>query len=212
MNQIKKWESKFGNAYTKRNPKSVEGMDKSYLQTVGITRTKLTEKFLSGVTINNALEVGCNAGVQLRILNNLGYKNLYGIEINECAIDMSKENTKGKDIYIIKGSALDIPYKDSFFDLVFTSGLLIHISPDDINHVLDEIHRCSRKYIWCYEYYSDRYEEVTYREEDDLLWKTDFVQLFMKRFKNLELIKEEKLTHIKQPEYIDTMFLLEKGN
>jgi pseudaminic acid biosynthesis-associated methylase len=166
--------------------------------------------FLSGLTINNALEVGCNVGVQLLILNNLGYKNLYGIEINEYAIDTSKENTKGKDIYIIKGSALDIPYKDLFFDLVFTSGLLIHISPDDINRVLDEIYRCSRKYIWCYEYYSDSYEKVTYRGVDNLLWKTDFVRLFMKRFKNLELIKEERLTYIEQPEYIDTMFLLEK--
>jgi pseudaminic acid biosynthesis-associated methylase len=210
MNQIKKWKSEFGNAYTKRNPKTVEEMDELHLQTKGITRTKLTEMFLSGLTINNALEVGCNVGVQLLILNNLRYKNLYGIEINEYAIDTSKENTKGKDIYIIKGSALDIPYKDSFFDLVFTSGLLIHISPDDINRVLDEIHRCSRKYIWCYEYYSDSYEKVTYRGVDNLLWKTDFVRLFMKRFKNLELIKEERLTYIEQPEYIDTMFLLEK--
>lgn len=210
MNQIKKWKSEFGNAYTKRNPKTVEEMDELHLQTKGITRTKLIEMFLSGLTINNALEVGCNVGVQLLILNNLGYKNLYGIEINEYAIDTSKENTKGKDIYIIKGSALDIPYKDLFFDLVFTSGLLIHISPDDINRVLDEIYRCSRKYIWCYEYYSDSYEKVTYRGVDNLLWKTDFVRLFMKRFKNLELIKEERLTYIEQPEYIDTMFLLEK--
>ena len=68
-------------------------MDELHLQTKGITRTKLIEMFLLGLTINNALEVGCNVSVQLLILNNLRYKNLYGIEINESAIDTSKENT-----------------------------------------------------------------------------------------------------------------------
>lgn len=181
-----------------------------HLQTKGITRTELTRKFLHGLEINNALEIGSNVGAALLILSELGFENLYGIEINPYAIDISKDNTKGKDIYIIKGSALDVPYKDLFFDLVFTNGVLIHISPDDINTVLDEIYRCSKRYIWGYEYYSDKYTMINYRGEDNLLWKADFAKLYLERYKDLKLVKEERLTYVEHPEYIDAMFLLEK--
>jgi len=207
-NQMKKWKSKFGNEYTERNPMTVKEMDELYLQTRGITRTKLDEMFLQRLKINNALEVGSNLGIQLLILNNLGFGNLYGVELNRHAIDISKEVTKGKDIYIIKGPAQNIAFKDSFFDLVFTSGLLIHISPDDINHILDEIHRCSRKYIWGYEYYTaDDYLMLDYRGKDNLLWKTDFPKLFLDRFSDLRLIRR-KVIKYKNNDNMDIMYLL----
>ena len=209
-NQIKKWGSEFGIEYTKRNPESVEEMDELYYNRFGITRTKLNERFLSGLSVDNILEVGGNTGIQLLILNKMGYKNLYGIEINEYAIDITKEITKGKDIYVIKGSALDIPYKDSFFDLVFTSGVLIHISPSDIELVLDEIYRCTKRYIWGYEYYSDKYTMINYRGENNLLWKADFASLFMERHKDLRLVKEERFAYLDNSKNIDAMYLLEK--
>lgn len=208
--QMKKWETQFGEEYTERNPKTVEEMDELYRGRIGITQTELYRIFFSGLTINNVLEVGCNVGIQLLILNNLGYKNLYGIEISEHAIDKSKEITKGKGIYIIKGSALDIPYKYSFFDLVFTNGVLIHISPDDINQVLDEIYRSTKRYILGYEYYSEEYKMINYRGEANLLWKADFASLFMERHKDLRLVKEERYAYFENPENIDTMYLLEK--
>lgn len=210
-NQMKKWGYEFGKEYTKRNPKSVEELDELYYNRIGITRTKLNERFLLGLSVNNVLEVGCNIGIQLLILNKVGYKNLYGIEINEYAIDISKEITKGKDIYITKGSALDIPYKDSFFGLVFTSALLIHISPDNINLALDEIYRSTKRYVWGYEYYSDKYTTINYRGENNLLWKTDFAKLFLETYKDLKLVKEERYAHLDNPENVDTMYLLEKS-
>jgi len=208
--QMNKWESEFGKKYTNRNIITIDEMNNMYCRNIGITRTKLNEIFLSDLNISRILEVGCNIGIQLIILSEMGYKNLYGIELQEYAVDKSKEITKGKDIHIIKGSAFDIPYKDTFFDFVFTSGLLIHISPNDINSVLKEIYRCSKKYIWGYEYYSDIYESIKYRGEDNLLWKTDFVKLFTERFNDLKLIKEERFSYLENPENIDTMYLLKK--
>ncbi len=208
--QMKKWASKFGKEYTNRNTMTIDEMNNIYCRNIGITRTKLNEIFLSDLCINRILEVGCNIGMQLIILSKMGYKNLYGIEMQEYAVDKSKEITKGKDIHIMKGSAFDIPYKDTFFDLVFTSGLLIHISPNDINSVLEEIYRCSKKYIWGYEYYSEIYESIKYRGEDNLLWKTDFVKLFTERFCDLKLIKEERFSYLENPENINTMYLLKK--
>ena len=132
-------------------------MDDLYENNTGVKRSTMNERFLTGLTINNTLEIGCNVGVQLMLLHEMGYESLYGVELQDIAIDISKEITKEKKIYIIKGSAFDIPYKDSFFDMVFTSGLLIHISPDDIDKVLEEVYRCSGKYIWGFNQYDRRF-------------------------------------------------------
>jgi len=61
---------------------------------------------------------------------------------------LKRQKLLPKRINIIHGVADDIPFKDGYFDMVFTSGVLIHISPGNINRVLDEIYRCSREYIW----------------------------------------------------------------
>ena len=206
--QMKKWKGEFGNEYTKRNPFNSKELDELYDKNYGITRSKLNEVFVGNLNRSiNILEVGSNVGSQLLSLQKMGFKNLYGIEINKYAVESAKANTKC--INIIQGSAFDIPFKDGFFDLVFTSGVLIHISPSDVKDVLKEIYRCSRRYIWGFEYYADGYTEVTYRGNKDLLWKTDFAKLYLDFFDDLELVKEEKIKYLEN-ENIDTMFLLEK--
>lgn len=50
----------------------------------------------------------------------MGFNNLYGIEINNYAIELSKSRTN--NINIIQGYAFGIPFKDEYFNLVFTSG------------------------------------------------------------------------------------------
>ena len=86
---------------------------------------------------------------------------------------------------------------------------MIHISPDNIKTVLSEIYRCSQKYIWGFEYYSEAMNTVTYRGSKDLLWKTDFAKLYCNTYPDLEIEKEEKIKYITN-ENIDTMFLLKK--
>lgn len=169
----------------------------------------MNSRFLSGLGLEDKriLEVGCNVGNQLRLLQKMGYKNLYGIELQEYAIQKAKSLTSG--INIIKATADDIPFKDNYFDMVFTSGVLIHIAPDNIDMVLDEIYRCSKEFIWGFEYYADEYTEVNYRGNSDLLWKTNFVKLYMDRFPDLELIKEEKYKYLYN-DNVDSMFLLRK--
>lgn len=113
----------------------------------GKTRSEINRVFLENLEKDiRILEVGSNIGLQLDLLQKMGFKYLYGIEINEEAIEISKQLTR--NIFITKGSAFDIPYKDNYFDLVFTSGVLIHIAPQDIKEALKEIYRVSKKYIW----------------------------------------------------------------
>jgi len=206
--QMKEWKGNFGIEYTKRTFKNITEIDNKYLNRYGITRSGMNKNFLLDIPISRFLEVGTNVGNQLLLLQKLGFNDLWGIEISDFAIEMAKKNTK--KINIIKASALDIPFKDNFFDIVFTSGLLIHIDPSDINKVMDEIYRTSKRYIWGFEYFSDKYEQVKYRGLQNLLWKTNFAILFMDRFSNLILIKEEKYNYfIDNINYIDHMYLLE---
>ena len=94
-------------------------------------------------------------------LQKLGYKNLYGIELNPHIVELARSRVSG--FSIIQGDALDIPFKDGFFDVVLTSNVLIHIAPGNIRKALKEIGRCSKKYIWGFEYYAKEYTEINYR-------------------------------------------------
>ena len=206
---MQEWAGQFGKEYTDRNALSLEETELLYKRNYGITHTEMNSKFIGDLDRDmRVLEVGSNIGNQLLCLQEAGFKNLYGIELQSYAVELSKSRTKG--INIIEGSAFDIPFKDGFFDLVFTSGVLIHISPEDITTVLDEIYRCTKQYIWCFEYYSDEYTQINYRGHADLLWKTNFSKLFLKRFKNLILVKEELFKYLTN-DNIDAMFLLQKG-
>jgi len=208
--QINVWMGTFGKEYTDRNAVTLEQMDELHKKSYGISKTELNETFVGDLERSvKILEVGSNLGNQLLSLQKMGFENLYGIEVNSYAIEQAKANTR--NINIIQGDAFDIPFKDRYFDLVFTSGVLIHIAPQDIERALREIHRCSREYIWGYEFYADTYTEVRYREHDNLLWKTDFVSLYLELFDDLYLIKENRIKHIDN-DNVNTMFLIKKRN
>lgn len=206
--QEKKWQGKFGKAYTSRNPLSPAQMDKLYLRNYGIVRTKLNKEFVGNFNRSfKVLEVGANAGVQLVLLQKMGFKHLSGIEINQEALEIAKSMTKNINLW--QGSASALPFKDNYFDLVFTSGLLIHILPANIKKAMREIYRISKKYIWGFEYYAPHYTEVQYRGEKNMLWKTNFPKLYLSLFKDLKLVKEKKVKYLCN-ENIDVMFLLKK--
>jgi len=207
--QMQEWAGQFGKEYTNRNALSLEETELLYSKKYGILRSEMNAEFVGKLDRNmKILEVGSNIGIQLLYLQQAGFQNLYGIEINDYAVELSKSKTKG--INIIKGSAFDIPFKDGFFDLVFTSGVLIHIAPQDIGRVLDEMYRCTTKFIWGFEYYAEAYTQVKYGETTDLLWKTDFARLFLERISDLKLVNERHYAY-RSDENVDTMFLLQKG-
>lgn len=209
--QLNEWANIFGDEYTKRNLVEVKKVEELSVETYGISRSDMNRDFLDFLDRDaRILEVGTNIGLQLNLLAKMGFKNLYGIEINETAIQISHGLNRNLPIYIVKGSALDIPFKDNWFDLVYTTGVLIHIHPKDIGTVIGEVVRCSKKYVWGFEYYTDEgYKEVNYRGKTNLLWKTDFKKQYQNRFPNLRLKKEILFPYLND-NLTDQMFLLEK--
>ena len=207
--QRKTWEEAFGKGYLERNVYNPEELNVFYKNRFGYTKDQLNNDFLKDIPKNSKiLEVGTNIGNQLLHLQSQGFTNLYGIEIQDRAINYAKHRTD--NLNIIKGDALDIPFKEGFFDLVFTHGVLIHISPDNINKVLSEIYRVSNKYIWGLEYYAPTYTDLEYHGQKNIMWKTDFCKLYLDNFNNLKLIKEKKYKYLDNKDLEDQIYLLKK--
>ena len=210
-NQTKFWKGDFGDQYTDRCSVSQEEWDKYYLKSYGVTKIEINRAFVSGWPEDvKILEVGCNVGLQLGGLQRMGFKNLYGIELSPYAAEKAKEITKG--VNIINASGFDIPYKDNYFDVVCTNGVLIHIAPDDHKTIMSEIFRCSKKFIWGFEYYSEKFTNINYRGNENYLWKGDFAGIYMNLFPNLKMVKKQMYPYINETEKgnVDYMFLLEK--
>lgn len=205
--QERTWRENFGRNYTSRNPHSLEEMENLCQRQLGISRTRMNQEFLNGLNRSMCiLEVGSNIGNQLVCLKRMGFANLYGIEINDHAIDCLKQQSFG--VKTLQASVLNIPFQDESFDLVFTSCLLIHIAPSDIERAMGEIYRCTRYYIWGYEYFAKDYTEIIYRGQKNLLWKADFAQLYCNLF-DLKLMKRRRFSYAMN-DNIDEMFLLQK--
>ena len=206
--QATSWAGKMGKAYTDRNPQSIKELNALYKKQYGTSRTLMNRDFLGDLDRNiKIFEVGANIGLQLETLRKIGFHNLFGIELNEYAVMQAKRIHPAVDI--IKGSAFDLPFRDACFDFVFTSGVLIHISPKDITKALDEIWRVSSRYVWGFEYFAEHPTEVVYRGKKNLLWKRDFAALYLQRFSSAKLIKEQKFS-LKGSENVSQMFLLKK--
>lgn len=202
------WKGQFGRDYTDRNTSDPEGLDALYLKNYGISRRALNQDFLHEIPKDATfLEVGCNTGNQLLLLQEMGYPNLSGVELQPYAFALAQKRLPRVSLAL--GSVLSLPYADASFDMVFTSGVLIHISPDDLPRALDEIYRCSRAFIWGLEYFSSTEVEIPYRNHSHLLWKMDYARRYLERFNDLEIVREQRLPYL-QSDNQDTVFLLKK--
>jgi pseudaminic acid biosynthesis-associated methylase len=206
--QTMEWQGAFGQAYKERNRFTLAELDALYETKYGTTRTTLNQRFLKDIPRNaTILEVGCNLGVQLSFLEQIGFTNLHGVEINSEVV--REAQTRLPSAKLMQGSAMQLPYPDMHFDLVFTSGVLIHIAPSELETAMKEICRVSKTWIWGAEYYAPEMTEVPYRGLSNLLWKADYVQLYLEKFPDLELVFEERLSYINDKN-VDTMFLLRR--
>ena len=136
----------------------------------------------NGVT--SIRELGCNIGLNLIALKRLKPElKLSGYEINEEACSQAQNSLAG-DIKL--GSILD-KIKDDPVDLTFTYGVLIHINPDYLDCVYDNLVTGSKKYVLVSEYYNPSPTKISYRGHSDRLFKRDFAGDLIDKF-GLKLI------------------------
>lgn len=206
--QIEQWKGEFGRAYSDRNIFTPEELNAFYVGNYGVSRNEMNRRFLKDIPSDaQILEIGCNIGNQLLMLESMGFDNLHGIEIQTYALQQARARLKKAKLS--EASAFKIPYPDEYFDLVFTSGVLIHIAPEDLSVAMAEIARCTRSYVWGLEYFADEPTEVKYRGNDRLLWKMDYARRYLEHCPDLEFVQEEKFAYL-QDSNVDSMFLLKK--
>ncbi len=179
--QLELWRSAFGREYTDRNDQEKP------------ERVTSWRRLLDGVVPRRALEIGCNVGWNLEYLRRIGVEDLYGIEPQTYAV--SRARARNPLFNVLHGTAFELPFRDGFFDLVFTSGVLIHIAPESVGGALAEMYRVSRRYIVAIEYgaASQQDQEVLYRGKSSALWKRDHGALWRRAFPNLREIRTLEL-------------------
>lgn len=175
------YNTKIWDEYTDENTESIqENLSKFVFNSVLILGGK------------RVLEAGCNIG------NNLSEFpvdfDVNGLDMNEKALNKCKE--KYPSFKFEKGSVLEIPFPDSSFDVVFTRGVLIHISPDNIEKSTAELLRVSKKWVFNLEYFGEDNKMIKWKRGDDLLWYRNMKE----RWKSF---KVEIISDVEVPEKID---------
>ncbi|CAN5918977.1 hypothetical protein BH11MYX2_BH11MYX2_15180 [soil metagenome] len=166
------WGGDFGNEYVDRNIDAAA------------VREPFWNKILDQIQVKRALEIGCNVGANLTWLaKRLPEDGVYGIDINRKAL--AHLRTKIPTVNALHASARTLPFRDGFFDLTFTMGVLIHQPPETLPLLMSEIVRCSRRYVLCGEYASAEPTEVAYRGQTGALFKRDFGGYYQQLFPEL---------------------------
>ena len=171
------WGGEFGDAYTDRN------------QAAGDNRAPFWQALLKEFPSRQVLEVGCNLGGNLRwIASQLPPQDVYGVDVNLKALQELHRGLPGVNAFY--SPARELPFRDRWFDLVFTMGVLIHQPPEALPAVMAEIVRCSDRFVLCGEYFSPEPTEMAYRGETGALFKRDFGGLYQQLFPDLRLVKK----------------------
>ncbi|MEO8698593.1 MAG: pseudaminic acid biosynthesis-associated methylase [Kofleriaceae bacterium] len=180
--QLALWRSEFGRDYTDRNDREKT------------ERVESWRRILDGIQVSRLLEVGCNVGWNLEYLRRITDAELFGIEPQAYAV--ARARGRGPQFNVLQGTAFELPFRDNWFDLAFTSGVLIHISPDTVDNALDEIYRVSRRWIVAIEYDHPTEQEINYRGHEGALWKRDHGALWQSRHPDLVEVRRIALTDV----------------
>jgi SAM-dependent methyltransferase len=93
------------------------------------------------------LEIGCGTGRNLVALKAAGFQKVSGIEISPRAIEVGRVRfPEYVDIPVYNSPVEDVIKTLKPFDVIFTSGLLMHL-PHDLDWVLDEVGTKAKKLI-----------------------------------------------------------------
>ena len=193
------WSGKFGDDYVERN--NTDAMVES-----NIVLFKQIMKSTNNV--NSIIELGCNTGLNLRALQRIDQKlDLTGYDINEKSLNVARTSTKAS---IINATIIDDLTQEAQVDLTFTKTVLIHINPNFLQNVYNNLFKLSKRYIMVAEYYNPYPTMVPYRDNSDKLFKRDFAGELIDCF-DLRLVDYGFVYHRdKFPQDDITWFLLEK--
>ena len=169
------WAKEFGDSYIPRNQSAK----------LLASNTFLFADIFSSIDAmpQTFLEIGANIGMNVRAIQTLSPDAQFtGIEINRQACKILAET----GCQVIESSILDAQIT-SKFDFVFSKGVLIHLSPDQLQSTYRKMYDWSNRFILIAEYYNPVPVAIPYRGNMDRLFKRDFAGEFLDLFQNVKL-------------------------
>ena len=107
----------------------------------------------------SAIEIGSNVGANLQwVVRHIPPADVYGVDVNQTALRRLRRRLPG--VNAVASRARDLPFRDRWFDLAFTCGVLIHQPESTLPLVMSEVVRVSRRYVLAVEYYAEESTEV----------------------------------------------------
>ncbi len=103
---------------------------------------------LTPLGAESALEVGCGYGRMLELVRTCltGRARSVGIDFGMPQLRRAYARLHPPTLFA-QGNAGAIPIQSNSIDLVYTVGVLMHLTPDNVPRALDEITRISRRWI-----------------------------------------------------------------
>jgi SAM-dependent methyltransferase len=135
------------------------------------------------------LDICCNVGRYLNYLNNCGYENLYGVDINKDAISYAKRN-RNLNLQHSSIESFLLKKKNNYFDVTYTHGATIELIKPTFN-IIAEISRVTKLYtivlisenghayprFWRYEFEKNNYNVISVKKLTTK--KKDYVSLIV---------------------------------
>lgn len=182
--QLRTWKAAFGDDYTDRNVVSEERVR----ERVNAFATVLA--YIPTTRLKKILEVGCNVGINLRALSRLTNAELHAVEPNDKARRIAIETGAVSPDRLHDASIEALGFDDGACDLVFTSGVLIHIPPEKLEAAYREMYRVAGRWLLSIEYFSRQPEIITYRGLSNMLFKRDYGRLWLDLYPDLEPVAQ----------------------
>ena len=153
-----------------------ENWVKDYVKSVDHPHRQVIIDLLRTFEWSYLLEVGCSAGPNLlKIRENFPDKALYGVDINQASVDEAKavldRATEVRQANIVER----IPFVDGFFDVVLADAVLMYAGPEDIDWVMDELNRVTKKAVLIV----DRF--TTKDSSESHVWSRNYTKLLEER-------------------------------
>lgn len=95
------------------------------------------------------LEVGCGYGRLVKVMSQqLDFDRFVGVDFSSTQLERAKNYIDNDRVELMLVDAKDgLPFEDNAFDLVYTSGCLMHNFPDVVPQILKEISRVSARWV-----------------------------------------------------------------
>ena len=154
------WEGNFGDSYSDRNV--IASSDRTSFFARILQRT---------YGVSSICELGANRGHNLQAIGSLSPNfSLTGVDINAGVVaEMKADSRIDAHCCAIQDYSPGVA-----FDLVFVSGVLIHVAPDDLPVIYRKLFELSQRYVLMNEYFNPTPVEIPYRGHQDRLYKRDF--------------------------------------